>query len=139
MLDAICSPRDNVGRSGGHSEVTALINLLIFIAWSLAHFICLCLDVLLKYLHLCDLRIAVIHHFIKKLVSDDEIVSQTFVFELLEIALENIPDLVEESEDHSDIRVSLGHRDHVNVVNFDPNVGYVFVSKNGLDKSFFQL
>ena len=80
-----------------------------------------------------------IHHFIKKLVSDDEIVSQTFVFELLEIALENIPDLVEESEDHSDIRVSFGHRYHVNVVNFDPNVGYVFVSKNGLDKSFFRL
>ena len=141
MLDSIGSPGHHVGSCCWHRKVRAHISVLLRTSGAniLRDLVCLSLNVLLQDLDLSDLWVSMVHHLIEELVSDYEIVPETLVLELLEVALEYVSNLVEESEHHGDIGISFGHTHHVNVVNFYPDVSDVFFCEHGLDQSLVQL
>lgn len=65
-------------------------------------------DIFLKNLALRRLGVAKVHHFVQKLVNDDEIVAYTLFFEFLEILDENLDESVQEDYNFGSVGVSLG-------------------------------
>jgi hypothetical protein len=79
-----------------------------------------------------------VHHLVQQLIGDDEVVPQGLIFQLLEVADEDITNLVKECQYHCYIRVALSHTDHVNIVHLDPNIGRVLFGENWFDESLIK-
>ena len=63
MLNSVCPPANCITGCGGHYKILGIVALFVFA--SLLHFIGLSLDILLQHLHLRNLRISVVHHFVQ--------------------------------------------------------------------------
>lgn len=107
--DALGAPRDGVG----HGDWRACLDLELVRLLS---------DVLLQDLSLGRLRVAKVHHLIKELVDDDEVVADRLLLEDLEVLGEDLDQLVEEEEDLGGVGVALGEGEDVEVVVADVEV-----------------
>lgn len=77
---------------------------------------------LLQNLALCRLRVSKIHHLVEQFVNDDKVVSNTLLFQHLEVFGEYLHNLVEEQKDLGGIRVSFGQCEDVEVTVTDIEV-----------------
>ncbi len=72
-------------------------------------------DVLLEDFGFGGLRVAEIHHFVEKLVDDDEIVADGFLLQGFEVFGEDGDEAVEEEENGGGVRVAFGEGEDVEV------------------------
>jgi hypothetical protein len=68
------------------------------------------------------LRIAKVHHFIKKFVDDDKVVADGFLLERLEVLGKDLDDFVQEEEDFGGVGVAFGQGEEVEVVVADVEI-----------------
>lgn len=64
----------------------------------------------------CRLRVSKVHHLIKQLIDDDEVVPDTLLLQLFEVLCEDLHNLMEEEKDFGSVCVSFGQREEVEVV-----------------------
>ena len=79
-------------------------------------------DVLLEDLGFGSLWVAEVHHLIKELINDNEVVADRLLLESLEVLCEDLDDLVEEEEDLGGVRVAFRKGEDVEVVMADVEV-----------------
>ncbi len=90
--------------------------------------------ILLQYLGFSGLWVAKVHHLIKQLVDDHEVVPYALLFELLEVFCKDFYDLVEEQENLSSIAVPFGKGEEVKVVVADVEVVDAFAGEAWWDR-----
>jgi hypothetical protein len=100
-----------------------------------SHLVSFGLDILFKYLDFGHLRITVVHHLVKQLIGDNEVISNRFILYFFEVLAEHILHFVKERKHESHVRVALGDGHDVDIVNADPHVGYVLLCEHRLDES----
>ena len=62
---------------------------------------------LAKNLGVCGLRIAKVHHLVKKLVDDDKVVADTLLTDLAKVLLQRVNELVEEKKCHCPVHIAV--------------------------------
>ena len=139
VLDSLRTPRDNIGGGGGHHDIGECLLLILALLFLAFHFVRFRLDVLLQDLDFSDLRVAVVHHLVEKLVRDDEVVPQGLVLKLAEVRLKHLLHLVQEGQHENYVRVAARNRHHIDVVDADPDEGCVAFGEDGLQVALVQL
>lgn len=115
VLDALLAPGDHVGDLSGC--VDGIGELCLFGEW-IGQLVGLGFDESFEELDFGGLRVAVVHHFVEQLVDDDEVVPDGLLLDVLEVALEDVDEGMEEGEDHDCVIIFLGDGDDVEIVVF---------------------
>ena len=100
--NALTPPTDGICDGNGRSSLDL-------------EFVAFLRDVLLEDFGFGSLRVAEIHHFVEKLVDDDEIVADGFLLQGFEVFGEDGDEAVEEEEDRGGVRVAFGEGEDVEV------------------------
>lgn len=115
VLDALPSPRNNIGNLFDCFQGVVSVPLDKF-REGILQLVWLCLDILLEQLDFGCLRIAIIHHLIKKFVNENKVVSHWFLLSALEIGIQNTDKSMDESENHHSVVVLPWNGHYVQIV-----------------------
>lgn len=113
VLDALLPPGYHIGHLPG--SIDGAVEFLL-LGEGVGELVGLGLDEALEELDLGGLRVAVVHHFVEQFVDDDEVVADGLLLDVLEVALEDGHEGVEEGEDEDCVVIFLGDGDEVEVV-----------------------
>lgn len=83
-----------------------------------------------------ELRITEIGHFVQEFVNNDEVITDTFFGDAVEVVLENVDRRTKEGKEKERHRVDFGNSDEVDVVVADVAVDETAVFENGADTFF---
>ena len=135
------APRDDVTRSCRHDYICDLLWFASFalLAAFTFHLVRLGLDIFFQNFDFSDLRIAIVHHLVKELVSDDEVVSQRLILQLAEVRRQHLLHPVKEGKDEGDVWVTARNRHNVNVIDANPNEGRVTLGEDWLQGALVKL
>lgn len=96
MSDALRSPRNHITGSRGYHDISQRLFLTLLFLLLFKHLVCFGLDILLQNLDLSDLGVAMVHHFIEKLVCNDEVVSQRLILKFAKVGRQHLFHAIEE-------------------------------------------
>ncbi len=85
-----------------------------------------------KRIHVGDLRITKVEHFIQQLVNDDKVVANVLLLQLAKVAREDLEQFMQEHEYERSVGVNVGNRHHVQRVMHQVDVRHSVNLKHGL-------
>jgi hypothetical protein len=113
VFDTFLPPRDYIGDLPSCIDGASKLRLF---GEGVGKFIRFCFNESFEEFDLGGLRVAIVHHLVKQLVNNDEVVADGLLLDVLEVAFEDVDQRVKKREDKDGIIIFFGDGDEIEIV-----------------------